>query len=105
VDEDPGYMDLIDFNGDSYIDLFLCMTKAPDQVWLNDGRGNYNNTGQALGSDKGNDAPVSKDVDGDGDNDVVVAGKDGLKLWLNQDNTGTFIEAGNYFGDPSFNIK
>jgi hypothetical protein len=29
---------LMDFNGDSFPDLFLCMSDSPDRVLLNDGR-------------------------------------------------------------------
>ena len=83
------------------------MTDSPDRVLLNDGKGNFTNTGQALGSSVGNDAVESKDIDGDGDNDVIVTNnKEGIIIWLNQNNTGTFVEAGDYFGDDaSFPIK
>jgi Tol biopolymer transport system component len=99
-DGNPGHMELMDFNGDSFPDLFLCMTDAPDRVLLNDGRGNFTDTGQALGSSVGNENPKGKDIDGDGDNDIVVANnREGLVIWLNQDNTGTYVAAGDYFGD------
>ncbi len=53
-----------------------------------------------MGNSVGNDNPASKDIDGDGDNDVVVANnEEGIIIWLNQNNTGTFVEVGDYFGD------
>ena len=91
-------IDLADFNGDTFLDLFLCFSDQPDEVWLNDGRGIFKNSGQTLGSEAGFEHVDTDDVDGDGDNDVVVANNvDGIKVWLNQDNTGTFLEAGPYF--------
>ena len=45
-----------------------------DKVWLNDGEGNFADTGQNL-----HGGHVLGDVDGDGDLDIV-----GQKVWLNQ---------------------
>jgi len=91
-------IELADFNGDTFLDLFLCLSDQPDEVWLNDGRGIYKNSGQTLGSEIGFEHVDADDVDGDGDTDVVVANSvDGVKVWLNQDNTGTFLESGSYF--------
>ena len=91
-------IELTDFNGDTFLDLFLCFSDQPDEVWRNDGTGRFKNSDQTLGSEAGFEHADVKDVDGDGDNDVVVANSvDGVKIWLNQDNTGTFLEAGPYF--------
>ena len=91
-------IELADFNGDTFPDLFLCFSDQADEVWLNDGTGIFKNSAQTLGSEVGFEHVDADDVDGDGDNDVVVANSvDGVKVWLNQDNTGTFLEAGPYF--------
>jgi hypothetical protein len=83
------------------------MTDAPDRVLLNDGKGNFIDTGQALGNSDGVDAVNSQDVDGDGDHDVVAVNtSEGIIIWLNQDNTGTFVAAGDYFGaNESFTFE
>jgi len=99
----PGSVSLADFNGDGYPDLFLTMSEAPDQVWMNDGSGHFRNTGQALGDSAGRDDPVSGDVDGDGDIDVVVTNNThGIRVWLNEHGTGTFVAAGDWFGQPAY---
>jgi len=91
-------IELADFNGDAFQDLFLCFSDQPDEVWLNDGTGIFRNSDQKLGSEAGFEHVDVDDVDGDGDNDVVVANSvDGVKVWLNQDNTGSFLETGPYF--------
>ncbi len=92
------YMELADVNGDTYLDLFLAVWDRPDEVWINDGSGNFVNSGQELGSSTGYEHVSSGDVDGDGDIDFVVDNSvAGIKVWLNQNNTGSFIEAGPYF--------
>ena len=106
ADGNPASMVLKDFNDDTFPDLFICMCSGPDQVWLNDGSGNFSNSEQALGSDSGNDYPDCKDIDGDGDNDVIVANtEEGMKIWLNQNNSGVFVESGEYFGNVNSRCK
>lgn len=96
-----------DFNDDPYPDLFLCQVDESDEVWLNDGNGHYSNTDQTLGSNlEGHEHIDSGDVDGDGDTDVVVIHSSlGVKIWLNQDNTGIFNESGEYFGGGGIRCK
>jgi len=92
------YMELADVNGDTYLDLFLAVMDRPDEVWLNDGSGNFVNSGQTLGGAAGYDHSASGDIDGDGDIDIAVSNSvEGVKIWLNQKNTGSFVEAGPYF--------
>ena len=92
------YMELADVNGDTYLDLFLAVMDRPDEVWINDGSGNFVNNSQALGSVAGYDYSTSGDIDGDGDIDFAVSNSiEGVKIWLNQNNTGSFAEAGPYF--------
>ncbi|MCX6834030.1 MAG: VCBS repeat-containing protein [candidate division Zixibacteria bacterium] len=88
-------MVLADVNGDTYLDLYLSLTDQPDEIWINDGKGNFRNSGQKLGTDKGHESVASGDVDRDGDVDFVVANSTaGVTVWLNQNNTGSFVEAG-----------
>ena len=92
------YMELVDINGDTYVDLFLAIMDQPDEVWTNDGSGNFVNSGQTLGVAEGYDYTASGDIDGDGDIDIALSNSvEGVKIWLNQENTGSFVEAGPYF--------
>ncbi len=92
-------MALVDVNGDSFPDLFLCLDDQADEVWMNDGSGNFANSGQQLGAESGYEGSVAcGDIDGDGDIDFAVSNSvAGVVIWLNQDNTGSFVQAG-----PSF---
>jgi hypothetical protein len=90
-----GCISLADVNGDRYLDLFIAFTDQPDEVWLNNGSGTFEYTGQALGTATGYGYPVSGDIDGDGDIDFAVGNSvEGITIWLNQDNTGMFVNAG-----------
>jgi len=77
---------LADFNGDTFLDMFLNMRSAPNQIWLNDGGGNFVNNGYSFGNS--GESFDSKDIDGDGDIDIVICGGT-LSTWLN-DGSGTF---------------
>ncbi|MCX6835158.1 MAG: thrombospondin type 3 repeat-containing protein, partial [candidate division Zixibacteria bacterium] len=91
-------MALGDVNGDSFPDLFLSLIDQPDEIWINDGTGTFTNSGQELGSSSGYEHTVSGDIDRDGDIDFAVDNSvSGVKIWLNQNNTGSFVEAGPYF--------
>jgi len=65
-----------------------------NKVWLNDGNGNYSDSGQSIG-DAGSLSVFLGDVDNDGDLDAFIAnGNDrggSNKVWLNDGN-------GNYSG-------
>jgi len=92
-----GCINLADVNGDTYLDLFIAFSDQPDEVWLNDGSGSFMNSGQTLGSSAGYGYPASGDIDGDGDIDFAVGNSvQGVTIWLNQNNTGTFVDAGFY---------
>ena len=92
------YIELADVNGDAFLDLFLAVTDRPDEMWMNDGSGNFVNSGQTLGNSDGYDFSASGDIDGDDDIDIAVSNSvEGVKIWLNEENTGSFVEAGPYF--------
>ena len=81
--------ELADFNGDSFLDLFLNMRQRPNQIWLNDGAGNFVNEAYSFGH--GGEYTHCVDFDRDGDIDIAITsyGSD-VTIWLNQNNTGTF---------------
>jgi hypothetical protein len=68
---------------------------APNQVWLNDGTGNFSDSGQALGNARSHGV-VLADVNADGHLDALVANYgtsgEGNRVYLN-DGTGTFTDS------------
>lgn len=88
-------MVLADVNGDSYLDLYLCISDQPDEIWLNNGKGNLTDSGQRLGNLTGYETVDAGDINGDKYVDFVTGNNvDGIKIWLNQNGTGKFVEAG-----------
>jgi hypothetical protein len=85
-----GELALGDLDGDSDIDAFFVKAvpggASPDEVWLNDGHGNFADSGQRL-ADVARNVSLG-DVDGDGDLDAVTSAL-GFKVWLN-DGMGRF---------------
>lgn len=96
-----------DLDGDGDLDAYVAnssgVTISPkhgDQVWLNDGTGNFSDSGQSLGNLVSTDVALD-DLDGDGDLDVFIAcGGDGSgNLVLFNDGTGVFSDSGQILGD------
>nr|NQU89572.1 VCBS repeat-containing protein [Bacteroidota bacterium] len=83
--------ELADFNGDLFPDLFMLMRELPNQIWINDGTGEFVNSGYTFGN--GGNATDCKDYDNDGDMDIAISGFNGVTIWLNQANAGTFISS------------
>ncbi|HET9703034.1 MAG TPA: FG-GAP-like repeat-containing protein, partial [Vicinamibacterales bacterium] len=81
-----------DLDGDGDLDAYDVIFGAGDRIWLNDGQGNFTDSGQALGNDAGNDVSLF-DFDGDGDLDAFVANAGANKIWLNAGD-GTMIDSG-----------
>ena len=65
----------IDLDGDAYLDIFLCRSHQPDQVYLNNGDGTFRKGEQGAGwqVDGGSYAVCKLDLDGDGLEDLVVS--------------------------------
>jgi VCBS repeat-containing protein len=86
-----------DLNGDGSPDIFVMPVSSiyPCKVWLNDGHGNFRESGQEFGG--GGTALTLGDVDGDGVLDAIVlntssSGSDYF-VWLNNGD-GTFTDGG-----------
>lgn len=111
---------LADFDGDGDLDMYLARTNLQgmpfeaDEVWLNDGNGFFENSGQLLGLTESQFARVA-DMDNDGDLDVVVVNENvgatsiyhphlpqSGKIWLN-DGQGVFADSGVHFGSDRTN--
>ncbi len=105
--------ELGDVDGDGDLDIFFTravgITNAalPDHVLLNDGVGNFVNSGQALGNLKSGGVEFG-DFDADGDLDAVVSARLNPdrthKIWIN-DGTGTFTDSGQDLPTGSFDVQ
>ena len=77
-------MSLGDVDGDGDLDAFVANINQPNQVWLNDGLGNFSDRSNRLGSSASLGVSLG-DVDGDGDLDAFVANFfQPNQVWLNQ---------------------
>jgi len=87
-----------DLNNDGALDIFIANHPysngkgGEDEVWFNDGKGNFTNSGQKLGkSDAARRAKLA-DVNGDGFLDAIVLNGDTNRIWLNN-GKGYFLES------------
>ncbi len=81
-----------DLDGDGDLDAFLA--DSPCVVWLNDGAGNFTDSGQILPSPAYADVVELADLDGDGDLDTFMASESfNTRIWLN-DGAGIFSDTG-----------
>lgn len=101
-----------DFDADHDLDAFIIYinesgTGKPNEVWINDGKGNFTDSGQKLGQRCSSGIALA-DLDGDEDIDAFVCnhlGKNistGSQIWLNNGN-GVFINNGQDLGSLNQN--
>jgi hypothetical protein len=80
-----------DLDGDGYLDVFTAIgvptlgrsSSLADLVLLNDGLGNFTDSGQRLGETDSYSVALG-DLDGDGDLDALVGTRNGAVVWINQ---------------------
>jgi Tol biopolymer transport system component len=101
-----------DVDGDGDLDAFMAIASGdPNEVWLNDGSGVFEHSGQELRSPLAHSVSMG-DLDGDGDLDALMAiGRIlGSKVWLNEGGVqggtpGFFTDSGLSLGDlPSYAV-
>jgi hypothetical protein len=91
-------------DGDNDLDAFVAngdwyASGQANKVWLNDGNGNFSDSGQSLGGTSGSQDVALGDLDGDNDLDAFVANYVGPnKIWLNDGN-------GNFSGGQDLSDK
>ncbi len=95
-----------DVDGDGDLDAYFArgVDSSIDMLYLNDGQGNFSDSGQRLDSSRGGGVSLG-DLDGDGDLDAFVANGDFLggarnqpdRVYLN-DGTGKFTDSGQRLG-------
>ena len=98
---------LADLNGDKTLDTFLAKGRVTingktqrglsNEVWFNDGNGNFYDSGQQLGQAESYSV-VLGDVNGDGFIDAVVGNRWADDIWLN-DGQGNFSNSGQRLGN------
>jgi hypothetical protein len=102
----PAAAALGDLNGDGTLDVFLAngwmqvdgqfQRTTPNEVWFNDGLGNFADSGQRLGDDE-SFAVMLGDLNGDGFLDAVVGNHNGGEIWTN-DGQGNFTRSNQSLG-------
>ena len=88
LDESRG-LAIGDLNGDTFPESICCNAQAGNQVWLNNGTGQFSWDGTALNPAGQSREAMLADLDDDNDLDVIVANQGANSYWQN-DGTGDF---------------
>ncbi|MCP4214470.1 MAG: VCBS repeat-containing protein [bacterium] len=80
-----GRVGLGDLNGDGSLDAVITGARQPAAIWLNNGKGTFYQSSVTLKSLGAFHSPRLKDIDEDGDVDIMIANFIGgsNKIWLN----------------------
>ena len=94
-----------DVDADGDLDIFMANSGQPSTLYLNNGSGEFTDSGQDLGASASRDVEFG-DLDGDGDLDAVVANasNQGNRVWQN-DGNGVFSEAQSLGANSSQEVK
>jgi hypothetical protein len=102
----PAAAALGDLNGDGSLDVFLAkgwmlvngkpQSTTPNEVWFNDGTGNFTDSGQRLGNSQSFYVALG-DLNNDGFLDAVVGNRNGGEVWFN-DGQGNFTKGSQRLG-------
>ncbi|MBT3750566.1 MAG: VCBS repeat-containing protein, partial [Bacteroidetes bacterium] len=88
-------------DGDGDLDIYLEYLNNPDRIFLNDGAGNFTDSGQEIGLATGEGHGVFYDLDLDGDQDLMLPNhENGAQVFTNI-GTGQFEACGDPFGEGS----
>jgi hypothetical protein len=92
-----------DLNGDGALDIFIANHPysngqgGEDEVWFNDGKAHFTNSGQKLGRSDAARRVKLADVNSDGFLDAIVLNGDTNRIWLNN-GKGQFKESSHNLG-------
>ena len=83
---DWSFVDMADLDGDGFMDMYIPMiSTSMDQIWMNDGSGNFSNSGSTISTSQNNDDARLADFNGDGTVDVYIAKTSAdNEVWFNQ---------------------
>lgn len=100
-------LNLADLNGDNILDAFVAkgwvvtdrktQRKVPNEVWFNDGSGNFYDSGQRLGQAESFSVDLG-DLNGDDFADAVVGNRGPDEIWFNN-GQGNFSNIGQRLGN------